>query len=195
MSGARVVEIRVRYLAFSFAGIAVDAYNRRQMVNLRTKTKAKPLDALDRAILAALLEDARLSQVELAERIPLSPTAIARRIRALEDAGVIEGYRAQINGRALDLGMTVIVHIGLKSQNVDLLDAFEKAVGKAPAVVSCYLMSGEDDYLLTVVARDLPDFERIHKEQLSRLPGVVRMKSSFALRDVARKGLRDLLRG
>lgn len=165
------------------------------MANLRTKTKEKPLDALDRAILAALLEDARLSQVELAERIPLSPTAIARRIRALEDAGVIEGYRAQINGRALDLGMTVIVHIGLKSQNVDLLDAFEKAVAKAPAVVSCYLMSGEDDYLLTVMARDLPDFERIHKEQLSRLPGVVRMKSSFALRDVARKGLRDLLRG
>ena len=165
------------------------------MANLRTKAKEKTLDALDRAILAALLEDARLSQVELAERIPLSPTAIARRIRALEDAGVIEGYRAQINSRALDLGMTVIVQISLKSQSEDVLDAFEKAVAKAPSVVSCYLMSGDDDYLLTVMARDLPDFERIHKEQLSRLPGVARMKSSFALRDVARKGLRDLLRG
>ena len=110
------------------------------------------------------------------------------------DAGVIEGYQARINGAALDLGMTVIVHIGLKSQTEDVLDAFEKAVVKAPSIVSCYLMSGEDDYLLTVMARDLPDFERIYKEQLSRLPGVARMKSSFALRDVARKGLRDLLR-
>jgi DNA-binding Lrp family transcriptional regulator len=108
---------------------------------------------------------------------------------------VIEGYRADVNHRALDLGMTVIVQISLKSQSEDVLAAFEKAVGKAPSVVSCYLMSGDDDYLLTVMARDLPDFERIHKEQLSRLPGVARMKSSFALRDVARKGLRDLLRG
>ena len=164
------------------------------MAILRVKTKEKPLDALDRAILAALLEDARLSQVQLAERIPLSPTAIARRIRALEEAHVIEGYQAQINRRALDLGMTVIVQISLKSQSEDVLEAFEKAVARAPSVVSCYLMSGDDDYLLTVMARDLPDFERIHKEQLSRLPGVARMKSSFALRDVARKGLRDLLR-
>jgi Lrp/AsnC family transcriptional regulator, leucine-responsive regulatory protein len=181
-------------LAFSFAGGAIGAYNERQMADSRIKTKEKPLDALDRAILAALLEDARLSQVELAERIPLSPTAIARRIHVLEEAGVIDGYQVRINGAALDLGMTVVVHIGLKSQTEDVLDAFERAVVKAPSVVSCYLMSGEDDYLLTVMARDLPDFERIHKQQLSRLPGVARMKSSFALRDVARKGLRDLLR-
>lgn len=155
----------------------------------------KPPDALDRAILGALLEDGRLSQVELADRVPLSPTAIARRIRALEDAGLIEGYRAIINQKALGLGMTVIVQISLKSQNEDLLDAFETAVAKAPSVVSCYLMSGDDDYLLTVLARDLADFERIHKEQLSRLPGVARLKSSFALREVAGKGLRDLVRG
>ena len=182
-------------MAFSFADAGICAYNGRQMLKSRSKTNEKLLDALDQAILAALLEDARLSQVELAERIPLSPTAIARRIRALEEAGVIEGYQVRIDGAALDLGMTVIVHIGLKSQTEDVLGAFEKAVVKAPSVVSCYLMSGEDDYLLTVMARDLPDFERIHKEQLSRLPGVARMKSSFALRDVARKGLRDLLRG
>jgi DNA-binding Lrp family transcriptional regulator len=157
--------------------------------------KAEKLDVLDRAILGCLLEDGRLSQVQLAERVPLSPTAIARRIRALEDACVIEGYRARINCKALGLGMTVIVQISLQSQKQDLLDAFEKAVAKAPSVISCYLMSGDDDYLLTVLARDLADFERIHKEQLSRLPGVARLKSSFALREVARKGLRDLLRG
>ena len=147
------------------------------------------IDALDRAILAALLQDGRLSQVELAERIPLSATAIARRIRALEDKGVIQGYQARINRQALGLGMTVLVHIGLTSQNEDLLEAFEKAVASAPSVVSCHLMSGEDDYLLTVIARDLADFERIHKEQLARLPGVARLKSSFALRHETDKQL------
>jgi Lrp/AsnC family transcriptional regulator, leucine-responsive regulatory protein len=131
------------------------------------------LDALDRAILGALLEDGRLSQVELAERIPLSATAIARRI----------------NRQALGLGMMVVVHVGLTSQNEDVLKAFEQAVTSAPSIVSCHLMSGEDDYLVTVMARDLADFERIHKEQLSRLPGVARLKSSFVLRDVANRPL------
>jgi DNA-binding Lrp family transcriptional regulator len=147
------------------------------------------LDALDRAILGCLLEDGRLSQVELAERIPLSATAIARRIRALEEKGVIEGYQARINRQALGLGMTVIVHVGLNSQNEDVLKSFEQAAASAPSIVSCHLMSGEDDYLVTVLARDLADFERIHKEQLSRLPGVARLKSSFALREVANKAL------
>ena len=151
--------------------------------------KENAIDALDRAILKALLQDGRLSQVELAERIPLSATAIARRIRALEEKGVIQGYQARINRQALGLGMTVMVHISLTSQNEDLLEAFEAAVASAPSVVSCHLMSGEDDYLLTVMARDLADFERIHKEQLARLPGVARLKSSFALRDVANRPL------
>jgi DNA-binding Lrp family transcriptional regulator len=151
--------------------------------------KEKELDALDRAILGALLEDGSLTQVELAERIPLSATAIARRIRALEERGVIQGYQARISRQAFGLGMTVIVQIALKSQNEELLKAFEEAVVKAPSVVSCHLMSGEDDYLVTVMARDLADYERIHKEQLSRLPGVARLKSSFALRDVTSKPL------
>ncbi len=149
----------------------------------------RELDALDRAILAALLEDGRLSQVELAERVPLSATAIARRIRALEEDGVIQGYQARIDRNAIGLGMTVIVHVGLNSQSEDVLKAFEAAVARAPSVVSCRLMSGEDDYLVTVMARDLADYERIHKEQLSRLPGVARLKSSFVLREVASRPL------
>jgi DNA-binding Lrp family transcriptional regulator len=147
------------------------------------------LDALDRAILAALMNDGRLSQVQLAERVPLSPTAIARRIRALEEAGIIEGYEAKINGRALGLGMSIVLHISLKSQNEELLIAFEKAIAAAPSVVSCQLMSGEDDYLVTVMARDLADYERIHKEELSRLPGVARLKSSFVMREVTNRPL------
>jgi len=147
------------------------------------------LDALDRAILGALLEDGRQSQVELADRIPLSATAIARRIRALEERGAIQGYQARISREALGLSMTVMVQISLKSQSQDLLNAFEEAVASAPSIISCHLMSGEDDYFVTVLARDLADFERIHKEQLSRLPGVVRLKSSFALREVANRPL------
>ncbi len=147
------------------------------------------LDALDKAILTALLEDGRQSQVELAERVPLSPTAIARRIRALEETGVISGYQAQISRKALGLTMLVIVEISLKSQSEDLLASFEKAAAAAPSVVSCYMMSGDDDYIITVMARDLADFERIHKEQLSRLPGVARLRSSFVLREVASRPL------
>src|SRR5262245_1796914 len=112
--------------------------------------KEVELDALDRSILKALLEDGRLSQVELAERIPLSATAIARRIRALEAKRVLRGYQARLDLPGLWLGITVIVQIGPTKQNEGLLEAFEKAVASAPSVVSCHLMSGEDDYLITV---------------------------------------------
>jgi DNA-binding Lrp family transcriptional regulator len=145
------------------------------------------LDTLDRAIIAALLDDGRLSQVQLAERVPLSPTAIARRIRTLEDAGVIEGYQARIDRRAIGLEMTVLVFISLQNQTEERLDPFEAAVRAAPSVIGCQLMSGEDDYILTVLARDLADYERIHKHELSRLPGVTRLRSSFVLRDVKSK--------
>lgn len=142
------------------------------------------LDALDRAILAALLEDGRLSQVQLAERIPLSPTAIARRIRALEQSGLIEGYQARIDRKAMGFEITVHIFVSLQNQSQERLESFEAAVAAAPSVIGCYLMSGEDDYLLTVLARDLADYERIHKQELSRLPGVTRLRSSFVLREV-----------
>src|SRR5512137_1994242 len=99
------------------------------------------IDALDKAILTNLLADGRQSQVELAERVPLSPTAIARRIKALEQSGVIEGYQARISRKALGLTMMAVVQISLKSQSQELLDAFEKAAAAAPSIVSCYMMS------------------------------------------------------
>lgn len=147
------------------------------------------LDTRDRAILAALLEDGRLSQVQLAERIPLSPTAIARRIKGMEEAGVIEGYQARISRRAMGLDMTVFIFISLQNQSEQRLEAFEAAVTAAPSVIGCQLMSGEDDYMLTVLAHDLADYERIHKQELSRLPGVTRLRSSFVLRDVKSRPL------
>jgi Lrp/AsnC family leucine-responsive transcriptional regulator len=147
------------------------------------------LDMHDRAILTALLDDGRLSQVQLAERIPLSATAIARRIRALEDAGVIEGYQARINRRRLGLEMLIMVFISVQDQTEQSLESFEAAVVESPSVIGCQLMSGEDDYVLTVLARDLADYERIHKQELSRLPGVTRLRSSFVLRDVKSRAL------
>lgn len=147
------------------------------------------IDTLDRAIIAALHEDGRLSQVQLAERIPLSATAIARRIRALEEAGVIEGYQARINRKAIGLEMTVHVFISLQDQAEQCLDAFEAAVIAAPSIIGCQLMSGEDDYILTILARGLADYERIHKEELSRLPGVTRLRSSFVLREVKSRAI------
>jgi Lrp/AsnC family transcriptional regulator, leucine-responsive regulatory protein len=147
------------------------------------------LDTLDKAILKALSEDGRQSQVQLAERIPLSPTAIARRIKTLEDTGVIDGFEARISLAALGLSMRIVLHITLRSQSVDLLEEFEKALKACPSVLSCHLVSGEDDYIVIVQARDLADFELIHKTQLSRLPGVARLKSSFALREVVDRAL------
>jgi DNA-binding Lrp family transcriptional regulator len=121
--------------------------------------------------------------------VPLSATAIARRIKALEERGVIAGYQAQISRAALGLKMMAIVQISLKSQNEELLAAFEKAAAAAPSIIACHMMSGEDDYVITVLAHDLADFERIHKEQLSRLPGVARLRSSFVLREVVSRPL------
>ena len=143
-----------------------------------------PLDLHDRAILKALLDDGRLSQVQLAERIPLSATAIARRIRALEEAGVIKGYQARINRRTLGLEMLIMVFISVQDQTEQSLESFEAAVVESPSVIGCQLMSGEDDYVLTVLARDLADYERIHKEWLSAMPHVTKINSSFALREI-----------
>jgi Lrp/AsnC family transcriptional regulator, leucine-responsive regulatory protein len=141
-------------------------------------------DRIDLAIIRELERDGRISHVELAERVGLSPTACARRQRALEEAGLITGYAARLSLEKLDLTVTVIVRIALERQSEEALAAFEKAAERCPAIVRCLLMSGTDDYLVTVVARDIADYERIHMTQLSRLPGVARLHSSFALRSI-----------
>ena len=147
------------------------------------------LDRLDRAILAELLQDARISHVDLAHKVGLSPTSCARRLRALEESGIVAGHRAVVDTRKLGLSTTVIVRITLNSQAEETLDAFEQAIAVCPCVVRCFLMSGSDDYLLTVLARDIEDFENIHRRQLSRLPGVARIQSSFAIREVINRSL------
>ena len=146
------------------------------------------LDRIDLRILAELVSDARASQINLAEKVGLSPTACARRIRHLEEMGIIRGYRADLDPAALGLVTTVVVTITLEKQSEDYLAAFEAAIARCPDVVSCHLMSGSDDYHLQVLARDIADFERIHKQHLSRMPGVARIHSSFAMRELVRTG-------
>lgn len=147
----------------------------------------RELDRLDLSLLREVTSNARLSNVDLGEKIGLSSTACARRLAVLEQEGFIQGYQAILGLKAIGLGTTVIVRITLESQSEEALDAFEKAVSKCASVVRCLLMSGSDDYLLTVVVRDIEDFEHIHKTQLSQLPKVARIQSSFAIRSVVNR--------
>lgn len=142
------------------------------------------LDAIDHRILDELRADARISNLELARRVNLSPSACSRRVQALESAGVIKGYRAVVDEQTLGIGLTVIVQIGLQHHDDEALEAFERAVRNSPNILACDMISGRDDYLLRIGAQDLSDYERIHREQLSRLPGVARIESSFAFRKV-----------
>jgi len=142
------------------------------------------MDSHDHAIVRALQADGRMSNVELAERISLSESATLRRVRALEEVGLIEGYTARINQARAGLPNNVFMNITLHSQDQHDLEAFEEAVQHVPEVMECYLMTGEFDYLLRVVVADTADFERVHSQKLTRLPGVSRVQSSFTLRTV-----------
>ncbi|MCP4964075.1 MAG: Lrp/AsnC family transcriptional regulator [bacterium] len=145
------------------------------------------LDRTDRAILAALGTNGRISNVALAEKVHLSPSACLRRLRRLEDSGVIDRYAAVIDPAKIGKPTSVFVDISLSSQRDDLLDSFEAAVREVPGVMSCHLMAGDADYVVQILCADVEDYERIHRSHLSRLPGVIRLRSSFALRTVVSK--------
>ena len=142
------------------------------------------LDRYDRAILNALQKDGRISNVDLANAINLSESACLRRVRGLEESGMIDRYVALIGQARVGLPGNVFVHIGLHREEESELAAFEEAVRSIPEVMECYLMTGEFDYLMRVVVTDMADFERLHKEALTRLPGVARVNSSVAIRTV-----------
>ncbi|MEX0279679.1 MAG: Lrp/AsnC family transcriptional regulator [Arenibacterium sp.] len=144
------------------------------------------LDTTDRKILTELQRSGRMSNADLAEKINLSPSACHRRVQRLEAEGYISNYVALLNARKLGVATTVFVEITLQGQSDEVLDAFEKAVRRIPDVMECHLMAGTADYILKVVAEDTEDFARIHRQYLSRLPGVAQMQSSFALRTVFR---------
>ena len=143
------------------------------------------LDRFDKAILQALQHDGRVSNAALAERLSLSESACLRRVRALEESGLVEGYTAMINQQKAGCPVNVFVNITLDRQDETDLRRFEEAVRKIPEVMECYLMTGDYDYLIRVVVADLADFERLH-QHLTRLPSVARVHSSFAVRTVIR---------
>jgi Lrp/AsnC family leucine-responsive transcriptional regulator len=145
------------------------------------------LDAIDIRILAALQEDAKLSNVELAARVNLSPSPCLARVRKLESAGIISRYVTVLNPLALGLGVSVFIHIRLEKQVEHALDEFEAAMHRHPEVMECYLMTGDSDYLLRVVVADIQALERFIVDELSKTPGVANIRSSFALKQVKYK--------
>ena len=150
------------------------------------------LDAVDLRILHELQADGSLSNVELARRVHLSPSPCLARVKALETAGVISRYVALANAAALGLGLNVFISISLKAQNKEALADFELAdfehrIAEQDEVMECYLMTGDSDYLIRVALADMAALERFILEQLSPIPGIEKIRSSFALKQVRYK--------
>lgn len=144
------------------------------------------MDRADRMIISALQRDSSRSIADLADLAGVSPSSCHRRVRALEAAGLITGYVAQVDPAQLGLKAVAMVEITLTSQSREAMERFEAAVQLYDEIIDCHLMSGAADYLLRVAARDLEHYDQIHRQCLSRLPGVSALKSSFAIRRIKR---------
>ena len=142
------------------------------------------LDPIDRRILGELQRNGRISNVDLAAAVGLSPSPCLRRVRDLENGGVIDRYAAIIDQNAAGRSLIVVVQVTLERQIETALDAFERSVSERPEVMECYLMTGDSDYLLRVVVADVSAYEVFLKDHLTRIPGVSAIKSSFALNRV-----------
>ena len=153
------------------------------------------IDRIDSTILQRLAEDARAAVSQIAAAVGLSQSACTRRIQALEAAGLIEGYGARLGHKRLGFHVTALVDITLGTQVEEDLAQFESAVAGIDGIVECALVSGGQDYRLKILCRDLDDYERLHREHLGRLPGVVTINSSFVLRSVPTRGEADALFG
>ena len=147
------------------------------------------MDRIDQSILTNLQDNARISNVELASAVGLSPSACLRRVTLLEKAGIIDGYHAQLNAGKMGHDVLVLVQITLEGQSADMLAEFEAAAARIPQVLAVFLIAGESDYILRIAARDVGDFGRLHADHLSALPHVLRMESSFVMREVFNRSL------
>lgn len=148
-------------------------------------TKIK-LDDIDRKIIGELQRNCRLTSQELADRVGLSSSPCARRVRILEENGAIKGYVAVIDQAKVGLPVNVFASVKLERQREEELDTFSHAIAQWPEVADCYLMTGQRDYLLRIVVRDLEAYERFLKEKLTRLTCIASIESSFALGEVKR---------
>lgn len=151
------------------------------------ETDTRALDATDYRILRELMSDGRASDVTLGERVNLSSTATARRRKILEDQGVITGYTANLDIARLGFHMVAIVSIELANQTETVLNEFEKAVVNCPSMSFCTFVSGETDFLMIVHVRSFEDYDRVYRSELSRLPHVARIRSSFMMHEVAQR--------
>jgi DNA-binding Lrp family transcriptional regulator len=151
------------------------------------------MDRIDGAILKLLASDARAPVSGIANAVGLSQSACTRRIQALEASAHLQGYGARLGHRRLGFKVTALVDITLGTQVEEDLAAFERAVSEIHGVVECALVSGGQDYRLKILCRDLDDYERLHREHLGRLPGIVTINSSFVLRTVPTRSEADAL--
>ena len=145
------------------------------------------LDITDLRILAELQADGALSNVDLARRVHLSPSPCLMRVRALEQAGVIRKYVALVDSAALGLGLNVFISISLKEQSREALAIFEQRIAEHDEVMECYLMTGDSDYLIRVAVKGIDELEKFILEQLTPIPGIEKIRSSFALKQVRYK--------
>ena len=146
--------------------------------------KSEKLDKIDRIILKELQARAQTPIGTLAEKAGLSPSTCHRRVKLLEEHGIITSYGANLDRKQLGLANEFFVEVSLTAQTEETFEKFEKAVQRVPEILECHLMSGQFDYLLRVVAKDAEDYEQIHRGKISRLPGIQRIQSSLALRTV-----------
>ena len=153
------------------------------------------LDSVDYKILAQLQEDSSLTNVELARRVHLSPSPCLNRVKALEAGGVIQRYVALTQPQALGLGLNVFISISLKEQSKAALAEFERRIAEHDEVMECYLMTGDSDYLIRVAIADMGALEKFILEQLTPIPGVEKIRSSFALKQVRYKTALPLRKG
>jgi Lrp/AsnC family leucine-responsive transcriptional regulator len=143
------------------------------------------IDRYDQQILQVLQEDGRISNQDLADRIGLSPSPCLRRVRALEEAGIIAGYRALLDARKLGLTLTALIHISMDRHTPERFENFESEIGAIPEIVECLLITGQDaDYQLKVVVRDMDAYQELLLNRITRIPGVTGVHSSFVLRRV-----------
>jgi Lrp/AsnC family transcriptional regulator, leucine-responsive regulatory protein len=142
------------------------------------------LDPLNRRILTALQQDCRISIADLGQSVGLSASACHRRVKQMEEAGLVIGYGAHLDRAKLGFKVEFFIEVSLQSQKADVLDAFERAVRGMDEILECHLMAGGTDYQLRVVAADVEDYERLHRERLSKLPHVTRIRSNLVIRTV-----------
>lgn len=143
-----------------------------------------PIDRVNADILTALQNDGRMSNAKLAEHLNMSETPSWRRVKALEDAGVIEGYQANLNRRKLGLGVMAFVQLRCSEHHQEATRALHRIVNACPNILSCHNTTGADDYMIIAVARDLDDYSNLVESVLRTLPGVTAIRSNLSLKEV-----------